>query len=135
MWNLLAGMPLLLLACSSAPIPPICSDAIYGAAIAPAEPCLPPLQVWVRENALFDGQICGYAAWYYPYGLECPLIQEVLATCPLPDGYSSAVYNIMFDFSAGGYLWRGAVRVPSGQFICDQTGGGMYEVVDGDGYR
>src|SRR5262245_2049759 len=117
-----------LVACSSAPIPPVCSGTIYGAAIAPSDPCLPPLQVWVRQHALFDGQSCAYMMWPLDTP-ECPMVGELLAYCPLPDGYSAAMYDVAIDYAAGGYLWKGAVRVPSGAVICEQDGGGMLTVV------
>ncbi len=108
----LAALLLASSACSSVPILPECSETIYGAQIQPVEPCLPPLQVWVREAVWLTFE-------------RCPIVEEVLLACPAADGYSVNAYDVVFDYDAGIFIWKGAVRTPAGGLVCEQDGGGF----------
>ncbi len=118
-------------ACGGGPTPsPDCTGTIYGARLQ-ADGCLPPVQVWIREHALFDGPnpTCSYAAWYPSPASDCTPLEELIASCPLSDGYSAAQYHVVVDYDAGAYLWEGGVRLPSGGMTCVQSGGGVLVVV------
>lgn len=117
-------------ACSGGPDPePGCDGPIYGARVQ-SEGCLPPVQVWIREHALFDGPVsgCSYVAWF-PDGGQCTPMGELVASCPLSDGWAAAQYHVTIDYAAGAYLWEGGVREPNGGLYCVQSGGGELVVV------
>jgi hypothetical protein len=118
-------------ACSGGPDTPVdCNGPIYGARVQ-SDGCLPPVQIWIREHALFDGPNpgCSYAAWFPSPADECTPLDELIASCPLSDGYSAAEYHVVVDYDAGAYLWDGAVRAPGGGLVCAQSGGGVLTVV------
>ncbi len=120
---------LLLAACGTEEAIP-CPETIWGAAIEPAAACLPAIQVWTRENAIFDSAYpCSYAVLGTAGAEPCAVVQELLVACSLPDGYSTAAYHVSIDYEAGGYVWDGAIRAPSGTMWCLQDGGGQLTAV------